>query len=155
MNGLHEPSLIRFASSSIHGTGAFAAQHIAQGTRIIEYLGERISKSESLARCEAGNHFIFEISAAEDLDGNVETNPARFINHSCAPNCDAINDNGRIWIVSTRLIAAGEEITFNYGFDLSEYKDYPCQCGAQNCIGYILAEEFFDHVRRAKENLRH
>ena len=78
-------------------------------------------------------------------------NPARFINHSCAPNCEAEVKDGQIWIVAGRDLKVGEEITFNYGFDLEDYRLYPCRCGAPACVGYIVAEEFFPHVRRQQE----
>lgn len=133
--------------SSIHGMGGYAAQEIARGTRVLEYLGGRITKSESLRRCRENNQYIFGLNEQEDLDGNVEWNPARFLNHSCSPNCEALVEAGRIWLVALRDIPTGEELTFNYGYDLVDYLDYPCRCGAAICVGYIVAEEFFDHVR--------
>jgi len=145
-----EAELIGFRKSSIHGTGGFAKAAIPSGARVIEYLGEKISKAESLRRCEADNEYIFTLSDRQDLDGNVAWNPARFINHSCAPNCDAELDEERIWIVANRDIAAGEEITFNYGFDLEDYRNYPCRCGSPGCVGYIVGAEFFEHVRKQK-----
>ena len=81
--------LIVFRSSPIHGKGGFAKQKIRQGSRVMEYVGERISKGESLRRCEQNNEFIFSLNESQDLDGNVPWNSARFINHSCAPNCEA------------------------------------------------------------------
>ncbi len=133
--------------SPIHGVGAFARTNIRQGTRIVEYVGERITKSESLRRCEQDNRYIFALNDEQDLDGNVSWNPARFFNHSCAPNCEAGCEDGHIWIIAARSIAAGDELTFNYGYDLADYKDYPCGCGSPECVGYIVAEEFFGHVR--------
>ena len=114
----------------------------------MEYLGEKISKAESLRRCELENWFIFAIDDQWDLDGNFDWNPARLLNHSCAPNCDAEFIDGHIWIVARREIKAGEEITFNYGYDLDFYQEHLCRCGSSECVGYILAEEFFEHVRR-------
>jgi SET domain-containing protein len=143
---------IVFKASSIHGTGGFAKAKIAAGTPIIEYLGERITKAESLRRCEQNNEFIFTLDSELDLDGNVAWNLARFINHSCAPNCDAELVNGRIWIVANRAIEAGEELTFNYGFDLDDFRSYPCRCGSEQCVGFIVAEELFETVRRAHSN---
>jgi SET domain-containing protein len=140
--------LFEVKESQIHGTGVFARSSVSPGVRILEYVGERISKAESLARCEENNPYIFTLSDTEDLDGNVEWNPARFINHSCSPNCEAELDAGHIWIVARREINPGEELTFNYGYDLSDYRDYPCNCGSPDCIGYMVAEEFFDHVRK-------
>lgn len=138
---------VRIGPSPIHGQGGFATRLISKGGRIIEYAGERITKAESMRRCEAQNWFIFCLNDQFDLDGNVEWNPARFLNHSCAPNCDAVCEEGRVWIAASRDIQPGEEITFNYGYDLDDYEEHPCQCGAAGCVGYIVAEELFGHVR--------
>ncbi len=139
---------LSFRPSKIHGLGAFAARPLPAGARLIEYVGEKIDKQESLRRCELNNEYIFSLDAEHDLDGNVPWNSARLINHSCAPNCEALFEEGHIWVIATRDIGAGEEITINYGFDLEDYRNYPCKCGASNCVGYIVAEEFFDHVRK-------
>jgi hypothetical protein len=148
MEALAETELVLFKASPIHGTGGFARMDISVGTRVIEYVGEIISKQESLARCERNNEYIFAIDEAHDLDGNVDWNPARFLNHSCEPNCEALLEEGRILVVAVRDIGAGEELTFNYGYDLVDYRDHPCGCGASGCVGYIVAEEFFEQVRR-------
>jgi len=139
---------IRIAPSPIHGRGGFAARSMPRDARVVEYAGERISKAESLRRCEAQNWFIFGLDEEFDLDGNVEWNPARFLNHSCAPNCEAVCEEGRVWIVALRDIRPGEEITFNYGYDLTDYREHPCRCGAPGCAGYMVAEELFEHVRK-------
>jgi SET domain-containing protein len=138
---------VELRSSSIHACGAFAATSIRVGQRVLEYTGQRITKAEAQVRCEAGNYFIFNLNKKWDLDGNVPTNPARFINHSCAPNCDAEQEGNRIWIVARRDIQPGEELTFNYGYSLEDYIDNPCRCGASECVGYIVAEELFNEVR--------
>src|SRR5262245_53879983 len=106
--------VFEFRPSPIHGLGTFAAAPIRAGRLLIEYIGVRITKSESVRRCEAGNPFIFELDDACDIDGGVGWNPARFVNHSCAPNCDAEYIDGQIWMVARREIAPGEELTFNY-----------------------------------------
>lgn len=134
--------------SKIHGTGVFARSDIPSETQIIEYVGERVSKEESERRRKAGNFFVFIVTDEFDIDGLVEWNPARFINHSCGPNCEAQQEDEHIWIYALRDIRAGEELTFNYGYDLQDYEDHPCRCGAPNCIGYIVAEEHFEDVRR-------
>ena len=139
-----------FKESAIHGLGGFAARPLKAGERIIEYVGQKITKSESLRRCEEENWCIFALDDQFDLDGAVGWNPARFINHSCAPNSDAELIDGRIWIVARRDIAAGEEITFNYGYDLESYREHPCGCGAPNCVGHIVAEELFEHLKTLK-----
>jgi len=145
-----EMDLVIFKASPIHGTGGFARVEITTGSRIIEYVGEKITKQESLARCEKNNEYIFALSEAQDLDGNVDWNPARFLNHNCAPNCEAVLEDGRIWIVAIRDARAGDELTFNYGYDLDEYREHPCCCGTPGCVGFIVAEAFFEHVRRPR-----
>ena len=140
---------VRVQSSSIQGQGLFATATIKAGSAVVEYTGEKISKAESLRRCQELNYYIFALDDDHDIDGNVEWNPARFINHSCEPNCEAELVDGRVWIVARRDIPAGEELTYNYGYDLEDYREHPCRCGAPSCVGYIVDEEFFTMVRRA------
>jgi SET domain-containing protein len=140
-------SLIEFRNSTIHGTGGFARAFIPSGADLIEYVGRKIDKAESLRECELENPYIFTLDEQYDLDGNVDWNPARLLNHSCSPNAEAQDCDGKIWIVSVRDIQPGEEITFNYNYDLVDYQEHPCICGAANCVGYIVAEEFFDGLK--------
>jgi len=144
-----ETELIQFRRSRIHGMGGYARKNISKGTKLIEYVGRKITKAESNIQCEGDNVYIFTLDDEHDLDGNVEWNPARFINHSCLPNCEAEWDEERLWIVAFREIQPGEELSFNYGYDLEDYREHPCLCGATECVGYIVAEEHFDQVRRA------
>ncbi len=146
-NMTQETEWVLFRDSPIHGHGGFARIDVPEETWVIEYVGEKITKAESLRRCELDNPFIFTLDDEFDLDGAMEWNPARLLNHSCAPNCEAQSDDDRIWIVALRDIKAGEELTFNYNYDLEDYKDHPCRCGSPGCVGYIVAEEFFEHVR--------
>ncbi len=136
-----ERTLICIRPSPIHGLGGFAATAIPQGSRIIEYTGDKITKAESLERCRRPNEFIFYLNETHDLDGNVASNPARFLNHSCSPNCEAVLIAGHLWIVAKQSIAAGTELTFDYGYDLEDFHEYPCHCGTPNCRGYIVAAE--------------
>lgn len=138
---------IEFRNSTIHGTGGYARVVIPTGSRVVEYVGRKVDKQESLRQCELENPFIFTLDDEWDLDGNVEWNPARLINHSCAPNAEAEYLDGGIWIIALRDIQPGEEITFNYNYGLEDYREHPCHCGAPNCVGYILAEEFFGSVQ--------
>ncbi len=139
---------LELGESGIHGRGGYARQRIPEGTSVVEYVGDRVDKKESARHCVEGNPFIFTINDEWDINGDVSWNPARFLNHSCAPNCEAQQEEERIWIVALRDIEAGEELTFNYGYDLSEWRDYPCRCGAPNCLGYIVAAEFHPEVGR-------
>jgi SET domain-containing protein len=142
-------SLIDFAGSPIHGQGGFARGNIPAGARLVEYLGRKIDKAESLRQCELNNPYIFYIDDQHDLDGNVDWNPARLLNHSCSPNAEAQEIEGHVWIIALRDIAAGEEVTFNYNYDLEDYREHPCRCGSGNCAGYIVAEEFFGQLKNS------
>ena len=143
--------LFEVKASLIHGTGVFARVAITEETRILEYVGERLGKDESWRRRQANNFFIFTVTDDFDIDGAVDWNPARFINHCCGPNCEARMEDERIWIIALRAIAAGEELSFNYGYDLEDYEEHPCHCGSPECIGFMVAEEYFDEVRRKQK----
>ncbi len=100
-------ALVCFRPSAIHGIGGFAKADMTAGTRVIEYVGEKITKAESLRRCESANEYIFSLDETHDLDGNVPWNPARFLNHSCDPNCEAEPTAGAFG--SWRAAASGPE----------------------------------------------
>src|SRR5690606_11462248 len=117
-NTIEATEWVEVRRSKIHGWGGLARRFIPAVRVVIEYVGEKISKAESLRRCEQNNHFIFALDDEWDLDGSVDWNPARWLNHSCEPNCEAQDDDGRIWIVALRDIQPGEELTFNYNYDL-------------------------------------
>lgn len=144
---------VRIGVSPIHGRGAFAAWTLPAGMPVVEYRGERVSKEESRRRCAAGNPFLFALDDTTDLDGAVVGNPARYLNHSCHPNCEARLREGGIWLVALRDIPEGEELTFNYGYDLTDWRSHPCRCGAPDCVGYMVAEEFFPQIRRLAEHI--
>ncbi len=151
-------TLFRIGYSPIHQTGLFAVCDIKAGTEIIQYLGERISKEESTRRAleweeqarviNEGMVYIFELDENWDLDGRFEDNPARYMNHSCDGNCEAINIDSEIWLVARRDIAEGQELVFDYGYDMEHFLDHPCNCGADNCIGYIVREDQRKKVNR-------
>ncbi len=145
---------LEFRESSIHNRGAFAKERIKRGAPVIEYVGEKITKAESAARCEANNPYIFNFDDEFDLDGDVGWNPAKFINHSCAPNCEAEFFGDQIWIMARREIKPGDEITFNYSYSLEDYKEHPCRCGAATCVGYMVAAEHFPELKRREKAAR-
>lgn len=171
MKPLTSPYIV-VRTSKIHARGVFAKKNVPAETRIIEYVGEKITKAESERRADVVLHaskkdktkgavYIFTLNKRHDIDGNVSYNTARYINHSCAPNCEAQLIRGHIWIVALRDIAKGEEITYNYGYDIEDYEDHPCCCGAPNCVGYILEEEHWPKLKakhlkhRPKRKLSH
>ena len=131
--------------SRIAGLGLFAAQEIKQGTRILPYIGEKIPKDEGAKRLAQGNVYLFTFNDRYDIDGKTLKNTARFINHSCDPNCEVDLTTRTIWIVALRNITDGEELTYNYGYeyDPDSYQDFPCHCGATQCCGFILARQYW------------
>lgn len=148
---------VEVRNSEIHGRGVYAACDIPADIEVIEYIGEQIDKEESEKRAlaqmakaeETGDAavYIFTLNEKWDLDGSVEWNTARLINHSCEPNCEAYTEEDeRIVIYSKRKIKKGEELSFDYGFDLECYEDHPCRCGTENCKGYIVSQEQWDEL---------
>ena len=139
--------MICVGPSRIDRQGLFATQEIKKGTRIIQYMGLKISKAEGARRAAAGNAYIFELNERYDIDGKSLSNIARYINHSCDPNCDAVVDDMRIWIETIRDIEPGEELAYDYAYVLEERhspaakRRYPCTCGAAKCRGTILAKK--------------
>jgi SET domain-containing protein len=139
-------------ASPVHGLGAFATRAIPAGTRLIEYAGERLTPAEADARypdaIDATHHtFLFAIDDDVVIDAAVNGNEARFINHSCDPNCDAVVDEGRIWIETIHDVTPGEELAYDYAYILEERhspaakRRFPCTCGAATCRGTILAKK--------------
>jgi len=137
---------VRVGPSRIAGQGLFVAQDIKKGMRILPYIGEKISTYESARRREEGNAYIFHLNYRAAIDGQTLENTARYINHSCAPNCAVEKTNGTLWIVAVRDITAGEELSFNYGYEITHYQNNPCNCGVQNCCGYILAQQYWGRI---------
>jgi hypothetical protein len=143
-------SYFEIRSSPIQGRGAFATRRIRKGTRLIEYVGERISHAEADRRYDDDtmkrhHTFLFTLNNRTVIDAGVNGNEARFINHSCDPNCEAVIDSGHIYIETTRTIQPGQELVYDYQYeraadaDESDEARYPCRCGAPNCRGTILA----------------
>lgn len=141
---------IELRTSKIQGTGAFAARPIKKGTRIIEYLGQRISWRTADKRYDddsMGRHhtFLFTVDDKIVIDGAVQGNAARFLNHSCDGNCEAIDDRKRIFIEARRNIKPGEELLYDYQYERTDEhteedeKLYACRCGSAKCRGTILA----------------
>ncbi|ODU44998.1 SET domain-containing protein-lysine N-methyltransferase [uncultured Aquimonas sp.] len=142
--------------SRIHGNGVFAAADIAAGTRLVEYKGLRRTHEDADAlygdSLDTGHTFLFTLNDDYLIDANVDGNVARWINHSCAPNCQAVLEEDpkgnpqrdRVFIESLRELKAGEELTYNYGIRLSVphtaklKKQWACRCGAPECTGTML-----------------
>ena len=140
--------------SPIHGTGVFATKNIPKNTNIIEYIGEKVTKSEGDRRSSQrikkyinspfnGSVYIFELNKKYDIDGFVSYNKAKYINHSCNPNCEVDIIKDQIWISSIKNIKKGTELSYDYGysFDLDDFRDHVCKCGSKNCIGFIISSD--------------
>lgn len=150
------PKKIQARKSAIHGNGVFALEPIAKGERIVRYVGKLRTHAEvdadETGAAESGHTFLFTLNDQYVLDGNYGGNVARWINHSCKPNCEAVlvEDEGgdrtkdRIYVEAIRAIKPGQELTYNYGITLYERhtprmkKIWACRCGAKNCTGTIL-----------------
>lgn len=140
---------IRISRSAKHGRGVYAKVAIPKGARVIEYVGKRVPVKDSdeigerqknlASRTGTGSVYLFTLNNRFDIDGNVPWNKARLINHSCDPNCEVYIIKGHIWVVAKRNITAGEELTYNYGFDMESWQDHICRCGSPKCIGYIVS----------------
>jgi hypothetical protein len=152
--------LLEVRRSRVHGRGVFALRRIRQGTRVIEYTGDRVSHAEADRRYEGRDHddhhtFLFILDARTVIDAGVGGNEARFINHSCEPNCESVIEDNRIFIYATRTIEPGEELAYDYQIQ-RERNDPPnveqlfaCCCGAPGCRGTMLAPPEMPRRRRA------
>lgn len=150
--------------SPIHGKGIFASRKIRKGARIIQYLGEKIDKEESNRRglelfeesIKTGGAavYIFDLNDHWDLDGNKDYNDARLINHSCEPNSEMVNEDDELWLYAMREILPGEEITFDYGYEIEHFLDHPCRCGTDSCVGYIVSQTQWKQLRRKLKRMK-
>ncbi|MCX6835441.1 MAG: SET domain-containing protein-lysine N-methyltransferase [candidate division Zixibacteria bacterium] len=142
-------SHLKVRSSGIQGRGVFAARRIRKGQRIIEYTGEIIDNEEETRRYDdeamSRHHtYLFKIDETTTIDATNRGNIARFINHSCDPNCEAVWEERRIFIEAARNIQSGVELTYDYAYEHEGpltpalRQLYFCCCGAGNCRGTIL-----------------
>ena len=138
--------------SAIHGRGVFAATYIAKGERIIEYTGERMSHAEAdrrYGKLHDGNAHTMLMAADENvvIDATRRGSAARWINHSCAPNCEAVEDGGRVYIEACRVIRQGKELAYDYDLIVEERhtlklkREHACCCGAKTCRGTLLGKK--------------
>jgi len=135
--------------SRIQGRGVYAGRDLAEGERIIEYTGKRISGAEADKLCDdeaMSRHHTFLFAVDDDvvIDATKGGNEARYINHSCDPNCESVIVRGRVYIDAIRAIAAGEELVYDYwyvtddDYTLADLRRiYPCRCLAASCRGTL------------------
>lgn len=152
--------------SKVHGTGIVAICDIKKGTKIIQYLGEKVKKKEGdkrsaarikkyLSKKNEGSVYIFELNNKYDIDGSPLYNKARYINHSCSPNCEVNIIKNEIWIISIKKIKIGDELNYDYGypFDKEDYNDHECRCSSSNCIGYIISKDDWIKYKKHMKNI--
>jgi SET domain-containing protein len=146
-NGSSRNGLYEIRQSEIQGRGVFAKRRIRAGQRIIEYAGERISNKEADRRYDdehmkRHHTFLFTLDKKTVIDGAVDGNDARLINHSCDPNCEAVIEDGKIWIYAKRNIQPGVELAYDYKYertnDPADIEFYKCKCGSPKCRGTIM-----------------
>ena len=153
--------LFKVRRSKVHGLGVFANRKLRKGTRIVEYLGERVSHKVADDRYEQkevddGHTFLFIVDRGVVIDAGVDGNEARFINHGCDPNCESVIEDRRVFVEAIRTIQPGEELGYDYQLtwestdDPDELALYACRCGAANCRGTMLDRESID-ARKKKE----
>jgi uncharacterized protein len=149
-----KPAARRFVvrKSGIHGRGVFALVDIPKGTRLIEYTGQRMSHKEADRRYgklhDGSSHtMLFAANDEVVIDATKRGSSARWINHSCAPNCEALEDEGRVFIETRRNIRAGEELAYDYELIVDEphtailKREHACYCGAKKCRGTMLGKK--------------
>ena len=143
----------RIGSSTIHGRGAFATEKIRSGTRVVEYVGERVSEEEADRRAELSECvWLFDLEDGTFIDGDQSSDGA-CVNHSCDPNCTTEIANGRVYILSERTIEPGEELVYDYRFE-AEMEEWPCRCGAEDCRGTINLQPQPKPVKKRKQRAR-
>lgn len=153
------PKKIAQRRSPIHGNGVFATDAIAKGERVIEYRGARLAMADADElygdTLESGHTFLFTLNDDYVIDANRGGNIARWINHSCKPNCEPLliedpkqrKDRDRVVIEALRAIKPGEELTYNYGITLEVPHTkklkaiWACRCGAKRCTGTMLQDK--------------
>ena len=131
--------------SGINNWGLFARQYFKKGERVIEYKGKKythkqIEKDDRFDNSKA--IYLFTLNKTYVLDGDTKSNTAKYINHSCDPNCEVDVIKGKIWIIATQDIKKGDELSYDYGFGYDkDFRQFPCKCGSKNCCGYIVRDD--------------
>lgn len=151
-------------SSTIHGKGVFALRPIAKGERVVEYKGKVITEAAADRRypddeAKPAHTFLFLLESGMVIDANREGNSARWLNHSCAPNCETEEDGGRVFIQAIRAIKPGEELVYDYNLVLDEpltkalRERYKCLCGTRKCRGSLFGARRY-RTKRKKSGKR-
>ena len=141
--------------SKINKKGLFANKDIKRGTKIINYIGKIITKKQTDENPKFDNDkaiYLYNLNNRYDLDGDFKYNTARLINHSCNPNCEVRGQGLKLWISSIKDIKKGEELSYDYGYDMHYLEDHPCRCGSKDCVGYIVRSNLRWRVKKKIQN---
>ncbi len=153
-------TVVEVRHSSVHGRGVYAAQFIPKGARIIEYTGKRMSWKEVPNDRDDPHTFIFGLDNGQVINPEIDGNEARWINHSCDPNCEAVGEDGGIFIYALRRIRPGEELFYDYALQLDEpitkklENEHRCHCGASTCRGTMLEVKKRKRARKRQGRAR-
>ena len=131
--------------SGINNLGLFAKSDINKGEKVIEYIGRKFTHKQVEENDRFDNSkaiYLFTLNERYVLDGDTKTNTAKYINHSCDPNCEVDIIKGKIWIIAIKDIKKGDELSYDYGFGYdADFRQFPCKCGSKNCCGYIVRDD--------------
>ena len=131
--------------SGINNLGLFAGRDIKKGEKVIEYKGRKFTHKQVEEDDRFDNSkaiYLFTLNERYVLDGDTKTNTAKYINHSCDPNCEVDIIKGKIWIIAIKDIKKGDELSYDYGFGYDkDFRQFPCKCGSKNCCGYIVRDD--------------
>ena len=131
--------------SGINNLGLFAKSDINKGEKVIEYKGRKFTHKQVEENDRFDNSkaiYLFTLNERYVLDGDTKTNTAKYINHSCDPNCEVDIIKGKIWIIAIKDIKKGDELSYDYGFGYdADFRQFPCKCGSKNCCGYIVRDD--------------
>lgn len=131
--------------SGINNLGLFAKSDINKGEKVIEYKGRKFTHKQVEENDRFDNSkaiYLFTLNERYVLDGDTKTNTAKYINHSCNPNCEVDIIKGKIWIIAIKDIKKGDELSYDYGFGYdADFRQFPCKCGSKNCCGYIVRDD--------------
>ena len=131
--------------SGINNLGLFAKSDINKGEKVIEYKGRKFTHKQVEENDRFDNSkaiYLFTLNERYVLDGDTKTNTAKYINHSCDPNCEVDIIKGKIWIIAIKDIKKGDELSYDYGFGYdADFRQFLCKCGSKNCCGYIVRDD--------------
>lgn len=146
---------VQIKASRVHAKGLYAKCAIAEDTPIIEYIGDKVTRKQAENSVSgSGCIYWFELNQRYLIDGDVDENIAKYINHACDPNCYIDIIKHRIWVYALRDIKKGEELSYDYGFERTGWHERPCRCRSEPCFGFIVARGHRSSIQKTKRYQR-